>query len=84
MQELQTQIDELKREIQNLKSSSTIPRDTEKAFRVRIADIRNTIGTVAVTGIGASSSFNLPNTTGTLPIIVNGKTYSVLINSTLI
>ena len=84
MQELQRQINELKREIQNLKSSNSIPRETEKAFRIRLGDIKSPpSATVAVTAIGGAAAFNLPNTTGVLPIVVNGKTYNVLINNPL-
>lgn len=78
MEELQTQINNLQREIDNLKRSNSIPRETETAFRQRLGDIKNTPGAVAVTAVGGAASFNLPNTTGTLPIIVDGKKYNVL------
>jgi len=79
--QLQNQIVSLQQEVDNLKRSNAIPREVEKAFRIRLGDIKNSPGTVAVTAIGGAAAFNLPNTTGTLPIIVNGQTYNVLINN---
>lgn len=77
------EIEDLKREIDNLKRSNSIPREVESAFRVRLGDIKSPTSTVEVTAIGGAASFNLPNTTGTLPISVNGRVYNVLINNVL-
>lgn len=78
IQKIQDQIDRLNEMIKSLNNSSAFPRDVEKAIRTRIADVKENPGSVAVTAIPGNAAFNLPNTTGTLPIIVKGKTYNIL------
>jgi len=85
MAQLQTQIDSLKIEVENLKRANGIPRPVETAFRDRLGSInpKNNVGTVATTAIGGAVAFNLPNTTGTIDIVSNGKVYKVLVNNVL-
>lgn len=83
MEQLQKQIDELKREIQQLKSSSTIPRDIQTAFEQRL-------GTLGATGTGSASTQNIAITStpqtitvvatpsGTLAVTYKGVTYNLL------
>lgn len=76
--QLQEQITEIQQKLDSLVNSSDIPRNLEKAFRTRLGDIKPNAGAVAVTAIGGTDPFNLPNTTGLLSIVVNGKNYNVL------
>ncbi len=75
---LKKEIDKLKEEIENLKNSNSIPRAVETAFRERLGDIKEVPGTVSTTLIDAADDVNLPDTVGTLPIVVNGVKYNVL------
>jgi len=78
--QLQNQINILQTKIDNLERSSAIPRQVETALRERLGSInpKNSTGAVAVTAIGGAAAFNLPNTTGTIQIVSNGKIYNVL------
>lgn len=83
MEVLQTQIDELKAQIQQLKSANTIPRDIETAFveRLNFGDKLEGQGTGSA---GTTSVYNgfpvtVPaNPTGTLLVEFNGITYELL------
>jgi len=78
--DLQAQIDELKREIDSLKQSNTIPREIETAFRNRIGDIKEApvANTTYQLTITSGDTITLPNITAVLPVKVKGKTYNLL------
>lgn len=78
--DLQAQIDELKRKIEELEKSNTIPRSVETAFRNRLGDIKNTPGssTNYTYTVAVGDVLTLPTITGVLPTVVNGKTYNLM------
>lgn len=63
MEQLQQQINDLQMQLQQLNSSSTIPRSVEKAIRQRlnINGATVTITTRALTGGGANGSMTFRN-----------------------
>lgn len=78
--DLQSQINELRKEINDLKGFNTISREIETAFRERLGDIKKAVvnsETYAYV-VSPGDTLNLPVVDGALPIIVNGKTYNVL------
>lgn len=81
---IQSALNGVRSKIDSLDSGNSIPRSVETALRQRLGDIQSTIGAVAVTAVAGAAAFNLPNTTGTLPIVIKGKKYSLLINSPLL
>lgn len=77
--DIQKQIDELKREIENLKMSSTIPRDIQTAFTERLAVIgATTTGSLNSPAVYAAFPVTVPaSASGTIGITVKGTTYNV-------
>ncbi len=76
---LQSQIDQLKADVESLKRSSTIPKPIENAFRERLGSISPTgkIGDVETTTITVLPA-GVPSASGTIEIVVGSKTYNVL------
>ena len=83
MEQLQKQIDELKMEIDRLKSSNSIPRDIQTAFDERLnlkSKLEGTgTGSTGATPIYAAFPVTVPaNPSGTLKVTFNGITYELL------
>jgi hypothetical protein len=82
-EQLQKEIEMLKQEIQNLKSSTTIPYDVDQAFRVRLSDLlalsvsSKGVNTEDVTvneaGVASYAVMNDPD--GFLQVTLNGTVY---------
>jgi hypothetical protein len=81
IQELIKRIEKLEETLESFKRSNGIPREIETAFRARLGDISDSLGTVATTAIGGTTAFDLPVVNGVIPMRINGKIYKLLVQN---